>query len=272
MGALTGRRGPQGGGPFSPKDGSCACPLGGNLNPKWSYWPRNFQPMYLIDRSSAFQRVLGRYRGLGTNQQTSLLCASFLNSRRASRALACIATLTAIWQKKIYIFGIAPQATATQQVQGKGAPRTCQKRTGRNLASERQQAPTRKRAPAAAPPPAETQPPRGGLKEPASPAQATPSPSVRQGWGAGTATHDAGGLPHGSSYFLGQLWLRPRGPEEAQGAARQRRCPVKYKPPVQRFLETRRTPIASQNAVDHEAFAAPLLRLSRRSPSPGSLC
>jgi hypothetical protein len=48
---------------------------------------------------------------------------------------------------------------------------------------------------------------------------------------AGTATHDAGGLPHGSSYFLGQPWLRPRGPEEAQGAAQQRRCPVKYKPP-----------------------------------------
>jgi hypothetical protein len=44
-------------------------------------------------------------------------------------------------------------------------------------------------------------------------------------------THDAGGLPQGSSYFLGQPWLRPRGPEETQGAARQRRCPVKYKPP-----------------------------------------
>ena len=72
MGALTGRRGPQGGGQFSPKDGSCACHLGVNLNPIWSYWPRNFQPMYLIDRSSAFQRVMGRYRGLGTNQQTSL--------------------------------------------------------------------------------------------------------------------------------------------------------------------------------------------------------
>ena len=28
--------------------------------------------MYLIDRSSAFQRVLGRYRGLGTNQHASL--------------------------------------------------------------------------------------------------------------------------------------------------------------------------------------------------------
>jgi hypothetical protein len=61
----------------------------------------------------------------------------------------------------------------------------------------------------------------------------SPSPSVRQGWGAGTATHDAGGLPHGSSYFLGPPWLRPRDPEEAQGAARQRRCPVKYKPPPQ---------------------------------------
>jgi hypothetical protein len=59
----------------------------------------------------------------------------------------------------------------------------------------------------------------------------SPSPSVRQGWGAGTATHDAGGLPQGGSYFLGQPWFRPRGPEEAKGAARQRRCPVKYKPP-----------------------------------------
>jgi hypothetical protein len=47
------------GGQFSPTDGSCACHLEVNLNPIWSYWPRNFQPMYLIDRSSAFQRVLG---------------------------------------------------------------------------------------------------------------------------------------------------------------------------------------------------------------------
>jgi hypothetical protein len=59
----------------------------------------------------------------------------------------------------------------------------------------------------------------------------SPSPSMHQGWGAGTATHDAGGLPHGSSYFLGRPWLRPRDPKEAQGAAQQRRCPVKYKPP-----------------------------------------
>jgi hypothetical protein len=43
----------------------------------------------------------------------------------------------------------------------------------------------------------------------------SPSPLVRQGWGAGTATHDAGGLPQGSSYFLGQPWLRPRGPKDA---------------------------------------------------------
>jgi hypothetical protein len=48
------------------------------------------------------------------------------------------------------------------------------------------------------------------------------SPSVRQGWGAGTATHDAGGLPHGSSCFLGQPWIRPRAPEEALGAAQQK--------------------------------------------------
>jgi hypothetical protein len=57
---------------FSPTDGSCACHLEVNLNTIWPYWPRNFQPMYLIDRSSAFQRVLGRYRGLGTNQHASL--------------------------------------------------------------------------------------------------------------------------------------------------------------------------------------------------------
>jgi hypothetical protein len=70
----------------------------------------------------------------------------------------------------------------------------------------------------------------------------SPSPSVRQGWGAGTATHDAGGLPHGNSYFLGQPWLRPRDPKDAGGGARQRRCPVKYKPPPlccpRRFLRT----------------------------------
>jgi hypothetical protein len=59
----------------------------------------------------------------------------------------------------------------------------------------------------------------------------SPSPSVRQGRGAGTATHDAGGLPQGSPYFLGQPWLRPRGPKDANGVAQQRRCPVKYKPP-----------------------------------------
>jgi hypothetical protein len=62
----------------------------------------------------------------------------------------------------------------------------------------------------------------------------SPSPPVRQGWGAGTATHDAGGLPHGSSYFLGRPWLRPRGPKERQGAAQQRRWPVKYSPPPPR--------------------------------------
>jgi hypothetical protein len=35
----------------------------------------------------------------------------------------------------------------------------------------------------------------------------------------GTATHDAGGLPQGSSYFAGQPWLRPRDPKDAGGAA-----------------------------------------------------
>jgi hypothetical protein len=54
VGALTGRRGPQGRAQFSPTGGSCACHLEVNLNTIWSYWPRNFQPMYLIDRSSAF--------------------------------------------------------------------------------------------------------------------------------------------------------------------------------------------------------------------------
>jgi hypothetical protein len=47
--------------------------------------------------------------------------------------------------------------------------------------------------------------------------------SVRQGSGAGTATHEAGGTPLGSSYFLGPPWLRPRAPEGAEGAAQQRR-------------------------------------------------
>jgi hypothetical protein len=42
------------------------------------------------------------------------------------------------------------------------------------------------------------------------------SPSVRQGRGANTATHDAGALPQGSSYFLGQPRLRPRGPERCR--------------------------------------------------------
>jgi hypothetical protein len=60
-----------------------------------------------------------------------------------------------------------------------------------------------------------------------------------QGWGAGTATRDAGGLPHGSSYFLGQPWLRPRDPKDAGGVARQRRCPVKYKPPPPRNMTAR---------------------------------
>jgi hypothetical protein len=68
----------------------------------------------------------------------------------------------------------------------------------------------------------------------------SPSPSVRQGRGAGTATHDAGGLPQGSSYFLGQPWLRPRDSKEAGGVARQRRCPVKYKPPPKMPLITPR--------------------------------
>jgi hypothetical protein len=58
----------------------------------------------------------------------------------------------------------------------------------------------------------------------------SPSPLVRQGLGAGTATHDAR-RGQGSTYFLGQPWLRPRGPKDAYGAAQQRRCPVKYKPP-----------------------------------------
>jgi hypothetical protein len=35
----------------------------------------------------------------------------------------------------------------------------------------------------------------------------SPSPSVRQGLGAGTATHDAGSLLQGSPCFLGQPWL-----------------------------------------------------------------
>jgi hypothetical protein len=39
---------------------------------------------------------------------------------------------------------------------------------------------------------------------------------------------------HPCCEFLGQPWLRPRDPEEAQDAAQQRRCPVKYKPPVLR--------------------------------------
>jgi hypothetical protein len=51
------------------------------------------------------------------------------------------------------------------------------------------------------------------------------SPSVRLGLGAGTSTHDAGGLPHGSSYFLGQPWLRPRDPKDKQCTAQQQRCP-----------------------------------------------
>jgi hypothetical protein len=33
----------------------------------------------------------------------------------------------------------------------------------------------------------------------------SPSPLVRQGWGAGTATHGAGGTPLGSPYFLGHV-------------------------------------------------------------------
>jgi hypothetical protein len=64
----------------------------------------------------------------------------------------------------------------------------------------------------------------------------------RQGWGAGTATHDAGGLPHGSPYFLGQPRLRPWGPEETQGAAQQRRCPVLLKD----FFKTKHTNISTR--------------------------
>jgi hypothetical protein len=64
----------------------------------------------------------------------------------------------------------------------------------------------------------------------------SPSPSVRQGWGAGTATHDTGGLgrafrKQGGSCFPGKPWLRPRGPKYADVVARQRRCPVVFKPP-----------------------------------------
>jgi hypothetical protein len=39
------------------------------------------------------------------------------------------------------------------------------------------------------------------------------SPLVRQGWGAGTATHGAGGTAPGGFYFLGPPWLRPRVPQ-----------------------------------------------------------
>jgi hypothetical protein len=34
------------------------------------------------------------------------------------------------------------------------------------------------------------------IRTPKRATSSSPSPSVRQGWGAGTATHDAGGLPH----------------------------------------------------------------------------
>jgi hypothetical protein len=60
----------------------------------------------------------------------------------------------------------------------------------------------------------------------------SPLPLVRRGWGAGTreapprTTHHAGGLPQGSSCFLGQPWLRPRDPKHAYGVAQQRRCRV----------------------------------------------
>ena len=72
VGALTGRRGPQGRAQFSPTDGSCACHLEVNLNTIWSYWPRNFQPMYLMDRSSTFRRVWGRFGGSGALLSPSL--------------------------------------------------------------------------------------------------------------------------------------------------------------------------------------------------------
>ena len=45
---------------------------------------------------------------------------------------------------------------------------------------------------------------------------------MRQGWGAGTATNDAGGLPPGGSYFLGQPQLGPRDTDGPDGAAHQR--------------------------------------------------
>ena len=59
------------------------------------------------------------------------------------------------------------------------------------------------------------------------------------------ATHDAGGLPQGSSYFLGQPRLRPRDPKGADGAAQQRRCPVKYTPRVVLLPSLQYTPLSS---------------------------
>ena len=86
VGALTGRRGPQGRAQFSPTDGSCACHLEVNLNTIWSYWPRNFQPMYLMDRSSTFRRVWGRFGGSGALLSPSLGSTSGTRSGLTSGA------------------------------------------------------------------------------------------------------------------------------------------------------------------------------------------
>jgi hypothetical protein len=49
----------------------------------------------------------------------------------------------------------------------------------------------------------------------------SPSPLVRQGWGAGSATHRAGGPPLGSSYFLGH----PRAYHIGRGARKTQKVP-----------------------------------------------
>ena len=67
---------------FSPTDGSCACHLEVSLNTIWSYWPRNFQPMYLMDRSSTFRRVWGRFGGSGALLSPSLSPAHRLQRKR----------------------------------------------------------------------------------------------------------------------------------------------------------------------------------------------
>ena len=64
------------------------------------------------------------------------------------------------------------------------------------------------------------------------------SPSVRQGWGAGTATHDAGGLPQGSSYFLGQRGLG-RGTRKTQAEWRgSAGALLNISPPLKRNFHT----------------------------------